>query len=243
MTKNEYLALLALELNKRNIRDVEEILSEYEQHFAFKLSDGYTETEIASRLESPLEIAAQFSGEEETAGTEPKTVHAQKKINRGLIIVGLGFAALLLAMVIVPLYLWTLSLAMGAVGLVAGGGAIGAGMLPGGLAPPMPFPAQLIFGLAIIALGVLLFIGALIFLRLTSQLCRAFARFSQNSLSDGALPPKPLTPQFSHKTRRRMRTIALIAMAVFGILFVVGFVFLVLHTGSFEFWHVLEWFI
>jgi uncharacterized membrane protein len=241
MTKNEYLEQLELELKKRNVPDVAEILSEYEQHFAFKLSDGFTETDIASRLENPIEIAAQFSGETETVDAKPKSTHAHKK-NRGLIVTGLGFAALLLATVVVPLYLWTVSLAIGAVGLVGGGGAIGAGVLPGGWVPTMPLAAQLIFGLALIALGVLLFIGALVFLKLTTQLCRAFARFSKNSLSDGTLPPRPLIPQFSHKSRRQLRTIALVAMSVFGICFIAGFAFLVAYTKSFQFWHVLEWF-
>jgi uncharacterized membrane protein len=241
MTKNEYLEQLELELKKRNVPDVTEILSEYEQHFAFKLSDGFTETEIASRLENPAGIAAQFSGEDEaeTSDAKPKAAHTHRK-NRGLIVVGLGFAALLLAMVVVPLYLWTASLAIGAIGLV--GGAIGSGLLPGGWVPPMPLMAQLIFGLAMIALGVLLFIGALVFLKMTTQLCRAFARFAKNSLSDGNLPPRPLTPQFSHKSRRRLRTVALVAMSVFGICFVAGFVFLAVYTKSFQFWHVLEWF-
>lgn len=38
--------------------DAGEILEEYEQHFAFKLADGYTEQEIARNLGSPFEIAA-----------------------------------------------------------------------------------------------------------------------------------------------------------------------------------------
>lgn len=36
------------------------MLEEYEQHFAFKLADGYSEEEIAARLGSPAELAAQF---------------------------------------------------------------------------------------------------------------------------------------------------------------------------------------
>lgn len=45
MTKLEFMNKLASELHKRNIADTADVLEEYEQHFAFKLADGYTEEE------------------------------------------------------------------------------------------------------------------------------------------------------------------------------------------------------
>lgn len=60
MTKLEFMSQLASELHKRNIADAADVLEEYEQHFAFKLSDGYSEEEIAARLGSPADLAAQF---------------------------------------------------------------------------------------------------------------------------------------------------------------------------------------
>ncbi len=69
MTKLEFMSKLASELHKRNIADAAEVLEEYEQHFAFKLADGYSEEEIAdgyseeeiaARLGSPADLAAQF---------------------------------------------------------------------------------------------------------------------------------------------------------------------------------------
>ena len=60
MTKLEFMSKLASELHKRNIADAADVLEEYEQHFAFKLSDGYSEEEIAARLGSPANLAAQF---------------------------------------------------------------------------------------------------------------------------------------------------------------------------------------
>ena len=62
MTKNEYLSELRSELKKNNVIDMEDIVSEYEQHFAFKLADGYSEEEIAAKLGVPKTIAAQFDG-------------------------------------------------------------------------------------------------------------------------------------------------------------------------------------
>ena len=60
MTKNEFMAQFAAELKKQNIADAADILEEYEQHFTFKLNDGFSEEEIAARLGTPAELAAQF---------------------------------------------------------------------------------------------------------------------------------------------------------------------------------------
>ena len=66
MTEKEYLAHLASELRKKGVADCEEIVSEYEQHFAFKRADGFSEEEIAAKLGSPASVAAQFErGEKE----------------------------------------------------------------------------------------------------------------------------------------------------------------------------------
>ena len=46
MTKTEFLTQLGSELQKRNVPDAADVLEEYEQHFAFKLADGYSEEEI-----------------------------------------------------------------------------------------------------------------------------------------------------------------------------------------------------
>jgi len=60
MTKNEFMTRLASELRKRNVADAADVTEEYEQHFAFKLADGYSEEEIAARLGKPEELAAQY---------------------------------------------------------------------------------------------------------------------------------------------------------------------------------------
>ena len=62
MTKLEYLTALQTELRKKNVVDVDDIVTEYEQHFLFKLADGYSEEEIAAKLGAPEQIAVQFAG-------------------------------------------------------------------------------------------------------------------------------------------------------------------------------------
>ncbi len=58
MTKTEFLTELARELAKRNVADAADVMEEYEQHFAFKLADGYSEEEIAAKLGAPAVLAA-----------------------------------------------------------------------------------------------------------------------------------------------------------------------------------------
>ncbi len=60
MTKKEFMEKLAKELKARGMADAADIEEEYEQHFAFKLADGYSEEEIAAKLGVPLRLAAQF---------------------------------------------------------------------------------------------------------------------------------------------------------------------------------------
>ena len=61
MKKHEFMARLENELRRRNVADSADVIEEYEQHFAFKLADGYSEEEIAARLGNPEELAAQFA--------------------------------------------------------------------------------------------------------------------------------------------------------------------------------------
>lgn len=65
MTKNEFLASFQNELQKRHIPDSEDVVSEYEQHFALKQADGFSEEKIAAKLDAPAELAAQFEAADE----------------------------------------------------------------------------------------------------------------------------------------------------------------------------------
>ena len=60
MNKEKYLLALRRELHNNRVEDIEDIIAEYEDHFANKISDGYSEEEIAAKLEKPEIIAKQF---------------------------------------------------------------------------------------------------------------------------------------------------------------------------------------
>lgn len=48
MTKKQFIDILKEELNRNNVPDSDDIAKEYEQHFLFKLADGYSEEEISA---------------------------------------------------------------------------------------------------------------------------------------------------------------------------------------------------
>lgn len=57
MIKSEFVQKLTAALNRSHVADAADIIEAYEQHFVFKLADGYSEEEIAAKLGDPDEIA------------------------------------------------------------------------------------------------------------------------------------------------------------------------------------------
>jgi len=103
MKKNEYLAELKSELKKNNASDIDDIMLEYEQHFAFKMADGYSEEEIAAKLGTPKTIAAQFDS----------AIGVGKKQTGGgfFLKLGLGFTSIFEAMFYILFLAWDAVLA------------------------------------------------------------------------------------------------------------------------------------
>lgn len=63
MTQNEYLKKLAEALKNNGINQVEEILADYQEHFAMGLRSGKTEWEISQKLGEPETIAKAYQTE------------------------------------------------------------------------------------------------------------------------------------------------------------------------------------
>ena len=117
------------------------MLEEYEQHFAFKLADGYSEEEIAARLGSPAELAAQFE-----AAPQPK-----RRGSVALTWLWLAWADLAYGIFAVLLIAWgavmaacVLSFVLTAVCLIGR-----LDRFPPATLPPMPYVSALLLGLAL----------------------------------------------------------------------------------------------
>ena len=108
MTRNEFMEKLTEELRRRRVDDAAEVAEEYEQHFAFKLADGYSEEEIAARLGVPEELVNQILGSGAVREYQEEQLHSlasyaakavSEKIMKGIAF----FLTLVLAVVFVTI--------------------------------------------------------------------------------------------------------------------------------------------
>ena len=238
MTKQQFIEKLETELKRNSVSDASDIIEEYEQHFAFKLADGYSEEEISAKLGEPKNIAAQY---------DAKSFERKRGI-KSIAVIGLGVADFFFGILCVLLFAW--EIVMAALAFSCGTAAV---CLIGNLKkmvvvsiPSMPYHCAVIFGLIFISLTVLAIIATLYFFSFIRQLMRSFSRFHTNTLAsvsgNAALPSITVYPQFSAKTKRRLRQLSLAAVTVFAVCFIVGFVVCVISAGSIEFWHTWDWF-
>ena len=237
MTKNEFMARLTSELRKKNVADAADVTQEYEQHFAFKLADGYSEEEIAAKLGSPEELAAQF----ESTDTAKKAGGS-----KALAVAGLCFVDLFAGLFFVLLAGFGIVLAAASLSFAALAVCLLGNLNIYGLIPTMPYWCGAILALSFAALAVLIAVGCVYYAAFLRQLLRSFARFQHNTLAtasgEATLPALAIHPQFSAKTKRSLRSVALISLALFAACFVLSYVVCTLSAGSFQFWHTWGWF-
>jgi len=239
MNKQAYLAALEKALKAKGVGDCADILEEYAEHFDMKTADGYGEEEIAARLGSPEEIAAQFEGMLSEQGDR-----AGSKIATGI---GLFFAGILAGSLLLILYVWVFVLGVFALA----GGVLGVMALTGQsaafgitLIPQMPFVSALLLGIALLVLGMLAAMGTEYCRLYTTQLLRVYARWHK-AVRSGTLrtmPPIQKYPAIAPKKRRIMRGMTLIVLVIFIITFIAGAISMMLIASSFEPWHVWNWF-
>ena len=238
MTKNEYLNNLMIELKKKHVADAEDIVSEYKQHFAFKLADGYTEEEISARLGDPVALASQFE-----IGNNSNNNGGRKIIT----VIGLCFADIFVGAFYVLLFAWEVITAAFSLACATVAVCLFGDINIHSLIPPMPYGCGLVFGIAFVALAVMSAVGCIYFYAFVRQLIRSYARFHHNAIAaaagSAALPYLTINPQLPAKTNRRIRTVALLSLSVFAALFVFSMIISMLSSGSLEFWHTWGWFV
>lgn len=236
MNKEQYLSTLRKRLDQENVPDVEEILTEYEEHFDRKLADGFSEEEIAAKLGNPVEIAEQFSAGE----LAPREGAPKALVAASLVFVDIGafsFFALL--------YAWAFCLAAVALAcLTASLALIFRPAIPLFSIPPMPYGGALLLAVSMLGLSGASAIAAIYSARLISRLSSAYARWHRNTLNGGIYPRRAIFPIIgADKVRRRLRTAALVALTLFGVTLIIAYAVLAISAGSLEFWHVWHWFV
>jgi uncharacterized membrane protein len=240
MNKQEYLSTLEKALIKAGVSDYSEIIEEYTEHFDMKSADGYTEAEIVARLASPEEIAGQFGEITTTHSTTPIWTKALKTV-------GLVFAHIFLWPIFITLYVWVISIGAVALSSLVAGGLMVAGVGMWDVAwvhfVYMPYISSLLLGISIVSLAVLFGIGTEYCRLYTAQIIKVFLRWSKAVLGNpGKSPPMQKHPPIKPKKRRIMRNITLLALMVFILSLVAGYISMVVISGSFEPWHIWRWF-
>ncbi|NLC26721.1 MAG: DUF1700 domain-containing protein [Fastidiosipila sp.] len=237
MTRSAFLEKLEKELKQYKVPDVREIIEEYEQHFAFKMEDGFTEEEIAGKLGNPQEIAAQF----DTAISGDK-----RGTNRTIAVIGLFISCIAALLFFILLLAWGIVLGTFSISSVVVAFSLIAEVNPGSLIPFMPYTSAVTFGIAIAALAILSAIGCIWFAAFLRQLTRVYGRFHHNTMAAATgkpiLPSVAAYPNFQAKVKRRLRRVALISISIFAVFFILGIILSILSAGSLGFWHAWGWF-
>lgn len=237
MLRSEFLSSLGAELKKRNVPEAADIVGEYEQHFAFKLADGYSEEEIAAKLGSPAALAAQF---------ESGAVGAKGGGKKLLTVIGLIFTDLFVGAFFILLFAWGLVMAVFSTACAVLAVCLLGQMNIHSLIPPLPYASAIIFGVASAALALTAAVGWLYFAAFIRQAMRSFGRFRHNALAaasgDAVLPGLPPYPQFSGKAKRRLRGAALLGLTVLAASFVLGNIISMISAGALDYWHAWGWF-
>lgn len=237
MNKVEYLAELEKALRAAHVSEFDDIVEEYSQHFDFKMSDGYGEEEIAAKLASPWAIAAQFRGIGNKSDNE--------KAKKVFLATGFAFADIAVVSFFVLLYAWVLAFGGLAIASLGLGGALVFGSSLSGLIAGTPFFVKLVFGLSLLAMSVLSALGTVYCYLYTTHLMKVYFRWHKNMLSSSGnvLPPLRKFPLIKPKLRRMMRNVTLYCVLVFAATMVLGYAIAAITAGSFEFWHMWEWFV
>ncbi len=238
MNRQSYLNELNNHLKANNVEDIDEILAEYEEHFTQKSADGYSDEEIAAKLGKPKEIAAQFKLGETQA--------ERRSAGRAVIGTGLVFADIVVISFFILLFAWTIVLGAAAVSsAVIGIGLLLRPLLPENIIflPPMPYIGGLLWGVTMLAFGLLMGVVTIYSWSLAVQLGRAYRRWHKNMMTDGKYPPLPKYPMLKDVTRRKLRSLALIALIALGLSLIIGYVVMAAVAGALEFWHVWNWFV
>lgn len=233
MLKSEFLSSLGAALKKNNVSEADDIVGEYEQHFVFKMADGFSEEEIAAKLGSPVALAAQFESASREKGSSRKL----------LTVVGLCFTDIFVGSLYILLIAWGLVMAALSVACATLTVCLLAKINIHSLIPPMPYTSAIVFAITSAALALIAAIGCFYFVAFVRQSMRSFGRFQRNALAGTAvLPSLPLYPQFTAKTRRWLRTITLWGLTILAISFFVGVIISMIFAGALEFWHTWGWF-
>lgn len=237
MNKQKFLDVLTKNLEKNNVDEINDIIEEYNEHFLRKMADGFSEEEIASKLGKPEDIAMQYESNTNTS--------TSKQENKVLLTFGIGFADIFIVSFFTIVFAWDLALAILSIvfGFLGICFVVSPSFITGTTAIPyIPYWSGAILGISLIALGVISSVLTINCYMLAVKLGTAWMKWQKNVLSGKNNIPYSVFPLFNNSLRYKLRKIIMLSLAIFGVLFVIGFISMVLSSGRIEFWHAWRWF-
>jgi uncharacterized membrane protein len=229
MTKKTFIETLKVGLAKMNISDFDDIIRDYETHFANELAKGKSEEEIASEIGDINQILADFAPE----------IKSQKETNgRGALLAGLIISDVFVLL----FFLIAIILILIPIAIFASGSALGIyytfGLKLISIFPNMPFWTGLLFGLSFFSLGLIGLTSTYYYARLLSLMIKKYSSWHHSVLrkTDKQFICLPKSSNLMNK---------LVLFSTFGFLIFAVFAYIVaaISAGSLGFWHVWGWFV
>jgi uncharacterized membrane protein len=200
MNKETYLTQLRQALSGMPEAELNDILYDYEEHFDAALASGETEEAVLQQLGRPEVVAKQFrlSKVIQRAEEKPSSFNLLRAV---LASIGLGLFNIIfilgpylaLAGILIAVYATAVALIVAGIGLVFGGVVMAVGgtvffapvVIPAGIAGGTLIVAILGAGVAIAALGGLIFLGALKLTQLFYQVTLKYLKLNVRIIKQG----------------------------------------------------------
>lgn len=237
MNKQKFLDILAKNLEKNDVDEINDIIEEYNEHFLRKMADGFSEEEIASKLGKPEDIAVQYESNSNTS--------TSKQENKIPLTLGIGFVDIFIVSFFTIIFAWNLALAILSIAF----GFLGVCLVVSpsfitatSAIPYIPYWSGAILGIALIALGVISAVLTINCYMLAMKLGTAWLKWQRNVLSGKNNIPYSVFPLLNSNLRYKLRKVIMLSLGIFAVLFVIGFISMVLSSGRIEFWHAWRWF-
>lgn len=232
MNKTEFISILKSELLKGKVNDIDDILFEFEEHFAYKIEEGKTEEEVIKKMGNPIEIANDYKVH--SSGIS----HSDKMVIK----IGLIFADFFTYLTFLLIWISLISLGIVSIALLVVGILLVTSANIASLIPTMPYLVSLIYGVSILGLAVIAVIGTIYMYLYVVQWHKTYQRWRKNILNDNIYPSLSMHPMASKRLTSKLKLFMIFGTFIFVVTFIIGYVVAAISSGSFEFWHVWEWF-
>ena len=185
MNRNEYINKLRINLQGLPNSEIQDILSDYEEHFAIGISKGKSEEEISKELGDPREVAKGYRATNKTSERVNETSHytsnnndSTKKFLLSLLLIGVNLVVLF------GPFMAVFGIMIGIFGMGIGFTFGGLGMifrLPFGFFIANAYPhilTSLGMGIGLGSLGILTLILALFLIKLLFKLASRYIKWN-----------------------------------------------------------------